>query len=394
MKRILFMHHVSVVGGASYCLLNIVKALDRTKWEPLVALKSYGPLVEELNKINVSIVFFPHMESIPYNKSLFKRESIYSYFLSINSGRKFNHLLHDYEIDVVYLNNMMLYPYLRPAKEYGCKTVLHVREHWPLNEHRVQLYWAKRNVFKYADCLIAINEYSASIFPNKKSIIVYDWIDMSERLKHINMNDLFGEDCSNKTVLLYNGGLQMIKGPNYIVKAFSEKITGDKYRLLIMGVDHIKPLSGWRNAIKKLLIPLGYKFAYKEMIDTIMNDDRIKCVPAEYEMTDYYLKSSCYVSYFSIPHANLSMAESLCLKTPCIVADNEEAREYSNNGEYAMLVEPNNYDVFSKRLQSFIQELGHWKKRAIIGSEIINEKFNKQLNISKLRNALNSLYNA
>ncbi len=39
MKRILYVHHVSSVGGASFCLLNIIKGLDRQKYAPSVLLK-------------------------------------------------------------------------------------------------------------------------------------------------------------------------------------------------------------------------------------------------------------------------------------------------------------------------------------------------------------------
>lgn len=36
MKKILFVHHVSFIGGASYCLLNLLKEFDRTLYKPVV----------------------------------------------------------------------------------------------------------------------------------------------------------------------------------------------------------------------------------------------------------------------------------------------------------------------------------------------------------------------
>ena len=53
MKRLLLMHQSSSIGGGSYCLLNIVKALDRSLWEPIVALKEDGPLTGEIKKMGV-----------------------------------------------------------------------------------------------------------------------------------------------------------------------------------------------------------------------------------------------------------------------------------------------------------------------------------------------------
>ena len=93
---------------------------------------------------------------------------------------------------------------------------MHVREHWPLDEHKKQLEWLRKIVYFNCDKLIAINHYSASIFPKKDTTIVYDWIDMSNRYKPIPMNVIFGEDVTGKKILLYTGGLLWIKGSDYI----------------------------------------------------------------------------------------------------------------------------------------------------------------------------------
>ena len=183
----------------------------------------------------------------------------------------------------------------------------------------------------------------------------------------------------------------MIKGPDYVINAFSEKIKGDKYRLLIMGVDKVPTLFGMRHKIKCFLMKFGYDYSYKQMIDNINTDKRIKCIPACYEIVDYIKQSSCYLSYFRIPHANLSLAENLLLQNPCIAADNEEAREYTNNGEYAMLVEPNNIDAFSKCLKEFFLNIEKWKGKAIEASIFIENKFEKKKNVSKLNAVLETL---
>ena len=48
MKRILFVHHVSSIGGGSYCLLNLLKEVDQEKFQPVVLLQENGPLVSEI----------------------------------------------------------------------------------------------------------------------------------------------------------------------------------------------------------------------------------------------------------------------------------------------------------------------------------------------------------
>lgn len=42
MKKILFVHHVSSVGGASYCMLSLLLGSDKSKFEPVVLLRNKG----------------------------------------------------------------------------------------------------------------------------------------------------------------------------------------------------------------------------------------------------------------------------------------------------------------------------------------------------------------
>ena len=391
MKRILFMHHVSSIGGGSFCLLNLIKELDKAIWCPVVALKSRGPLEKELEKLNVDVIFFNEMTTIPYNKHFFTIDSISKYYFAKKSRPSFKRLLEKNHIDVVYLNNMMLYNYLQPAKECGLKTVIHIREHWPLNEHKYQLGWARRAVNLYADKLIAINNYSASMFPDKECNIVYDWIDMDIRYAPFDMNGVFKEDCTNKKIILYTGGLQMIKGPDYIITSFSEGIKDENCRLLVLGIDSIPRLGGLRHIIKRFLSFWGYNYSIKRMVDCLRTDKRIICIPYNYNIASIIQQSSCFVSYFRMPHANLSLAENIILTTPCIAADNEEAREYSGNGEYALLVKPNTPKLFLESLQNFLLNIDSWKEKAILGSVFIRDQFDRKMNADKFNMTLSSL---
>ena len=283
---------------------------------------------------------------------------------------------------------MMIIPYLIPARKALCKTIVHVREHWPLNEHIKQLRWLRNIVYKYCDSLVAINKYSASIFPQKKSIIIYDWIDMNERYKPISMNEVLEEDCTDKKVLLYTGGMDSAKGIEDILKSFVTTIEGSEYRLLILGKRTLISF-GWKHVLKSILEKLiGYKYRGKEIQKLINSDSRIRCIPSIYELTDLIKQSHCFVSYFAMPHANLALAENIILNNPCIVADNEEAKEYTNNGEYAMLVSPNNYKEFSLRLNDFLLNIDYWKNAACRGSIPIAEMFDKEINSLKFKNLL------
>lgn len=382
------MHQVSSIGGGSYCLLNIIKALEKNLSEPIVALKSEGPLADELRKLGVEVVIFNEMAAIPYNQGLLQRGSLRAYWAVERSKKNLKRLLVENQIDVLYLNNMMLCRYLQPAKECGCKTVVHVREHWPLDEHKQQLDWARKCIYQYADKILAINHYSASMFPKKEVTIVYDWIDMDKRYKPMPLDEIFGEDMTGKKVLLYTGGISPIKGPDYIIKAFTESVRGDDYRLLMLGCNSFLE-SGIKHQIKMFLRHFGYHYWGLEMHKLVISDGRIRCINGVYELKDIILQSHCFVSYFRIPHANLALAENIILGNACIAADTEEAREYSGGGKYAMLVSPmNDIRTFKTRLKEFIESIDKWKDAAENGMEEITIKFSPIINSEILNEAL------
>lgn len=337
MTRILFVYHVTSVGGGSYCLLNILKVIDREVFEPMVLLPQKGPLCDEIEKLGIEIVYFPSLVLYPYNKSLYKWSTVSALRKIQNCQKGFAEVVKSVAPDIVYMNTMMLFPYLRTAKECGCMTVIHVREHWPLDEHKRQLEWARKCVYQYADKMIAINRYSASMFPEKEATIVYDWIDMEARRGGATLKDLLGEECEDKEVYLFTGGLQPIKGTIEVLNAFTQYIQGADRRLLVLGVDPVMDWNGVRGRIKKVLSQLGYKTYKEKVVNICSSDERIICVPSFYNMTDLIEEAAGNISYFTIPHANLALAESIILGKPAVAAKTDESLEYSCEGNLAIL---------------------------------------------------------
>lgn len=391
MKRILFVHHNSFIGGASYCLLGIVKNIDRYKFEPVVALRDDGPLVGELKKEGVKVVLFQHMATIPYNRSLFSRGCMRAYMQVKRSLGLFEELLRQECIDIVYFNNLMLASYLQPSKTVGCRTILHVREHWPLDEHTKQLARIQRMIYNHCDQLIAINHFSAGMFPHKSSTIVYDWIDMARRYKNMPFNDIFGEDVSKKKVFLYVGGMARIKGAYEVIKTFVDRLKGDDYRLLVLGFTKEISSEGLNAKIRKLLHVIGVPLFEYKVKQLAQRDNRITCIPFVYELSHLVQQAYCELSYFTIPHANLPLAEAIIMGTPVIAARTDESEEYSLNGKLAKLFRMNDIDDFNNSIADFIRDDS--ELRVALASqekEKVVRMFSEEENMKKINHVLES----
>ena len=113
MKTILYVFHCSTIGGGSYCLLSILKNIDRTKYLPKVLLAYEGPLADEIRKLNIEVLFYQGIDSVPYNLSLWRRGTIAKYCKIEKSLSGYIEIVKRFNPDLVYLNSMILYPYLK-----------------------------------------------------------------------------------------------------------------------------------------------------------------------------------------------------------------------------------------------------------------------------------------
>ena len=393
MKSILYIYHTSSIGGGSFCLLNILKAINRDLYKPIVLLKEDGPLTKEIQSLDIPVYYLEGMSTVPYNASTLTPRKIVNALRLIKSLRNYKKLICAIRPDIVNVNTMMLYPYLRSAKKNGIKTIIHIREHWPEKQHPLQREIAITQIGKYADHIIAINKYSATMFAssNKPKTIVYDWIDMSQRYEKFPLSQVFEESMDGKKVYLYMGGMQAIKGTLQVIKAFSESVSDKNARLLIMGVNKDSYCTGWRKKIKTILSRLGISVYTEQVISAIDQDVRIKCIPGQYKINHIIEQAYCVLSYFTIPHANLALAECIILGTPSIAARTSESMEYSLNGSMASLFELNDYDDFKEHIIHFAEDRPNIMENIEKHSAEIAGLFDPQINSNKLNEIYNTL---
>lgn len=393
MKRILFVHHVSVVGGASYCLLSIIKELDRGKYYPIVLLRNDGPLVKELQKIDVEVLFCPSLWFYPYNKPLYNLKNLFTIFNLYLSVKGFEQIVNNCTPDIVYFNNALLFPYLRVTKKKNIKSLVHIREHWPENQHQKQFRYIQKEINEKADRIVAINDFSANMICTEKNKIsvVYDWIDMDSRYEPLPFNKIFGEDTSKLKVFIYTGGMQRIKGAYEVLKAFSDKISDRDSRLLVLGFTKDFSNNGLKDIIKRILYRLG-RPTYDILVKSIaQRDSRIVCIPSIYNIKDLFDQAYCMLSFFTIPHANLAMAEAIIEGLPVIAAKTDESLEYSLNGKLALLFEMNSMEAFENTISDLDSQYPRLKRTLANYTETLKEKFNRVRNIQRLMSVLDSL---
>lgn len=392
MKRILFVYHASNIGGGTYCLLNILKSIDRSKYQPVVLLCQPGDLVLEIEKLNIEVYYFPQLKLFPYNQAIWSRGYLRSLYKRSRSMKPFKECVRKLRVDAVYFNTMMLTPYLKAAKELGLATCIHLREHWPLGEHKMQLRYLQQTISSFADEVVAINSYSASMVPNRNVTVVYDWIDMSNRFKEMPLGKIFKEDDTSKLkVYLFTGGIQEVKGTYELIKIFRERILGNEKRLLVVGASEPSK-AGIGGKLKYFLSKIGINSYEYKCYKELNKDSRIKCIPAVYELAHLMQQAYCCLSYFAIPHANLALAESIIEGCIPVAAHTPESVEYSKGGELAVLFKLGNADDLLDKLDYLDAHYSEMKDKITSNSWYIETMFSPSVNTEILNKVYEKLF--
>ena len=55
MKNILFIQPSSLVGGSSNALFDILQALDKTQYRPIVYCREDGPIVKNIERLGIKV---------------------------------------------------------------------------------------------------------------------------------------------------------------------------------------------------------------------------------------------------------------------------------------------------------------------------------------------------
>lgn len=386
--NIFYIFHVSVIGGGSFCLLNIIKQLDKNIYNPIILLKEEGPLADELKNLGATVYFEKSISTVLYNKSIFRLHSIKLIWGVLTSLPKIKKWLIELKPDIVHLNTMMLYPYLWTASHLKIKTVIHMRENWPKGEHKLQFKFARWCINKCAAKIAAINQTSADILGlNYKTEIIHDYISFEGRGDNYNFEKLFGKNYQSLKIFSFFGGTNWQKGALPVVETFASDIVDKNVRLLVIGCNSKEIIfSGFRGSIKKVLTRINY-YRYSDKVKYIaQKDERIVFVPGTYHVKSIIEQSCCIVSFFSIPHANLTMAEASCLGIPSIAANTPEAKEYCNNGESALLFEMNNKNEFKQKIEYFLESKEHILEKAKAGTKKMEQLFSPEKNSELLHN--------
>jgi len=167
MRKILYLNHVSELGGGEYCLLNLMLNLNKEKYEPVLLLQEPGPLSKLAEENGITTYFLKmrgwrRLKYLPVN-----------YLVTLKHLKK---LIYEQKIDLVHCNAYRLNPYAAlAAKDTHTPCFCHIR--WFRKKDHI-----KKFMLDKVDLVLTMSEYMASFFHGSKAKVktIYDGIQVPD----------------------------------------------------------------------------------------------------------------------------------------------------------------------------------------------------------------------
>lgn len=393
MKIILFIHHAAGWGGAPINMINIINALDKTKYKAKVLLLKDSIVRAKLEENRIDYVI---ANSLFYNK-------IYTFYSHIVPGnikwfqinKQLKHAvlwllnrfyfapaeLRKHSYDIAHLNSSTLTDWLAPCKKKG-KVIYHIQEPLTKGTFGLRYLFFRRQVKKYADHIIAISKDNANrINLPEKTSVVYNFTE-------INAQEV-GIDSYNSKKVLYVGGDAIIKGYYTLVDAIDFLDKG--IMLYFAGNISVTDKSKLKRIIKLIIPYYRARVLKSEKALQKINTSKNVIILGLQDKIDPLLDEVCLlVSPFTVEHFSRPIIEAFAHKKPVIatrIAGIEEIVQHNVNG---LIVEKNSSKNLANAINLLAKNPDLCRKFGQNGYDVAKEKYSSK-NISLIEEVYFSL---
>ena len=371
MNNIVFLHSSSELYGSDRSLLNLVKNLDKDKFNITVILPDDGPLVDKINS-------FDNVEVIINELAVLRRKNLSlsgmsKYFIELMRSIKFiNNLIKEKSIDIVYTNTSVIFVGGISAKICKVKSVWHIRE---IIKSKYERFIVSKIVNIFSDYIIANSKATAeAISKNKDKVkVVYNAIDIEKNSDLKGIDEFYKEVAativrSNEKIKIGMAGrINRWKGQKLFVdmaKLVSEEndnveflIAGDVYK----GEDYIL------DNLKGYILESGVK-------------DKIGLLGQVDNMSNFYKKLDIFVLPSIQPEPfGLVVIEAMNNKLPVVATNHGGPVEIIDNNIDGFLVDYKDAREMAQVVNKLIKD----KELRNYISANAEKKVKKKFNVSR-----------
>lgn len=370
MKKILYVHHGDINGGAPRSLKFLVDKLDKSKYAPCVVCRAKPTDVDYYKAGSVDTIFEPRIK--PFHGSTVSgidwKQIGYNFFYALPTFFAMHRIVKKINPQIVHLNSTCLFMCAAAVKSINknIKVVCHVRE--PL----LPSIWGK--ILKvmnnrFCDCFISIDEFDGrSVDPNlKKTTVIYNFVDFTQYNSDIQSHVLRDELGLAEKDTIYLA-LARLSSENGVFEAINKWVVNARQdqHLVIVGE-----------------IP-GRELEYSSKCHAIADKMRnIHILPFRKDVPNVIASSDAIICTFTQPHFARAIIEGAAMGKAAISVNIDGPKELIIANKTGLFYEKDDDDLFRRQITVISDEPILRKKLGRNAEEFAKENFNSEINADK-----------
>jgi len=356
-RKILFIHHGSIRGGAPLSLMSLLKHLDRSRYEPTVCSSENDAEVMEFFSNNnfttcaCRLRRFAHTTGGSY--SLTKPSGwmqLACWALDYRAASfRLEKKLQELKPDLVHFNSLTLAPYARVPARMGIPNVVHVRESVLSGSFGIRRSWLMRQLNLFADRIIAIcqDNLDRLRLDDGRGQVIYNPIDFGKFDATIDKKAAraaLGIAPGAKVALFAGGSVQDVKGVREYLDAMGRVKASEPQAVCLMPsfVPPLPPAERVWTLRRRIGWLLGIYRSNDRLARSIERGDlcgSMICSPFTHEIEHWIAASDVVCAPHILPHFSRTVVEAWAMKKPVVAFRVGGIEEVVSHGENGLLVE-------------------------------------------------------
>jgi glycosyltransferase involved in cell wall biosynthesis len=364
-KKILYVHHSGVMGGAPRSLAFLVNELDFNQFDPVIWMMRDGKARKLFEETNAKVICNKKKIVQPFNGTTVSginlKTAVKNFLGFIPTYFYAKKLIKEVNPDIIHLSTTCLFAFAKAAKVVNkdIKVICHVREPLLNNFFGKLLLYGNIN---HVDKFIAISKNDAKPFLEKKknTSIIYNFVNIDDYKFDVTIRNEYRKRLD-------------IKENNTLVISFFARVCESNGVLELLSVARKT-----NNNIKFFVFGFKGETEYEKRVEELKPDNVI-LMPMTNNVKEFMMATDLVISPFTQPHFSRSIVEASSMGIPSIVSnigsqnelliDKETGFLYETNDEAVSLIENiyNNREllnVMGQKARAFAEQHFSAKKNA------------------------------
>lgn len=396
-RRVLFVQHTAAPSGSAVSLGLLINALDRERYEPIMACTCPTPALQDYyGHLGIPVVTADRVRSFPHTTGGWYRlwNPAHAGRLLI-AGLKFpssvkaaQALFKEFRPDIVHLNSVVLVPAAIAAHRLGIPLVWHVRESVVDGHLGLRRRWISRQLLTRPNAVIFLSASDMErLGSSHRWHVIPNSVDFSELGEAVSKPDARGrlEIPVDAKVVLFLGGYSPIKGPTVLLRSLPQVAAAiPGLHCLFVGA-HAQSKEFVPRLARRLLPLIGLATpSQRVQYELSRIRTPVTILGWRDDINDLFAASDVLAVPSTQPHFSRPTIEAAARRVPVVGSRLGGVSDLVDDGITGRLVDPNSPEALASALIEVLADEQHASALAGAAFERAIQRFDQEAQVRKI----------